>query len=381
MPIEITQVQLKIDSQKLKDEFIQVFKNLNGFNITDQNEKKEPDLLIYELNADYNTDLEKIKSYIEKTNQTEVFLFSKRSEPEVIIKALQIGAKEFFQSPYKDETIIDALGRFRDRQKKSKQKISEISGKVISIFGSKGGVGTTTVAVNLAVSIAKQQAIPSVVLLDMNIIFGEVPIFLDMSPKHHWGDITKNIDRLDEFFLSNILTKHDSGVHILPSPKYLSDYPPPTPPVMETLLNLIKENFEYVIIDLGQSINETALRILQNSDLIQIVTIQTLPCLSNTNRLIKIFLEYGHTNADNLGIILNRYYKKGMVSIESAEEGIGRKMSWVIPNDYLTTMSAINSGQPLCQIAPRSKIVTSYDSYTEKKIIKKKRKRKKRWFF
>ncbi len=337
--------------------------------------------MICELGDNYEEELNKFQTFLDKTDTTEIFLVSKRSDPEILIQALRIGIKEFFPVPLKPDVIKEALDRFKKRHEKLQHKISGAPGKIYSVLGSKGGVGTTTVAVNLAVSIAVNQENPSVALLDMNIVFGDVPILLDISPKHNWSDITKNIDRLDEFFLSNILFEHATGVHVLPSPRYLSNHPSPTPIVMETLLNLMKKKYDYIIIDLGQSMNDNALRIIQMSDLVHIVAIQSLPCLSNTNRLIKSMVEYGYVDEEQVKIVLNRYLKKGMVSIASAEEGVGRKLSWVIPNDYSTTMSAINSGKPLYQIEKKSSIVKSFNDYVGKLLGVKIKKKKKGWFF
>lgn len=181
-------------------------------------------------------------------------------------------------------------------------------------------------------------------MLDLNIGFGEVPMFLDITPRHHWGDITENIDRLDETLLENILSAHKSGVRILPSPGYFEKHQPPDVSVMESLLNLMLYHYDYILIDIGQSINDTTLEILKLSDLVQIIAIQSLPCLSNTNRIVQSIIDYGYIEKDNVHVILNRYLKNSVVTRESVEEGIGRKLSWTIPNDYSNTMAAINSG-------------------------------------
>lgn len=374
-------VKLAVKNQELNTEFKNAIDETREFKVITPEKQQQPDLLICELGDNYEEELNKFQTFLDKTDTTEIFLVSKRSDPEILIQALRIGIKEFFPVPLKPDVIKEALDRFKKRHEKLQHKISGAPGKIYSVLGSKGGVGTTTVAVNLAVSIAVNQENPSVALLDMNIVFGDVPILLDISPKHNWSDITKNIDRLDEFFLSNILFEHATGVHVLPSPRYLSNHPSPTPIVMETLLNLMKKKYDYIIIDLGQSMNDNALRIIQMSDLVHIVAIQSLPCLSNTNRLIKSMVEYGYVDEEQVKIVLNRYLKKGMVSIASAEEGVGRKLSWVIPNDYSTTMSAINSGKPLYQIEKKSSIVKSFNDYVGKLLGVKIKKKKKGWFF
>lgn len=379
--MKLIHVKLAVKNQELNDEFKNAINETSEFKIVSQEENQQPDLLICELGDNYEEELNQFQLFLDTTDTTEIFLVSKRSDPEILIQALRIGIKEFFPVPLKPDLIKDALDRFKKRHEKLQLKTSGSPGKIYSVLGSKGGVGTTTVAVNLAVSIAVNQETPSVALLDMNIVFGDVPILLDISPKHNWGDITQNIERLDEFFLANVLTEHATGVHILPSPRYLNNHPSPTPPIMETLLDLMKKKYDYIIIDLGQSMNETALKILQMSDLVHVIAIQSLPCLSNTNRLIKSIVEFGYVDKEHVRIVLNRYLKKGMVSLASAEEGVGRELSWVIPNDYSTTMSAINSGKPLCQVAKKSKIVKSFNDYVEKLLGGETKKKKKGWFF
>jgi pilus assembly protein CpaE len=242
-------------------------------------------------------------------------------------------------------------------------------------------VGTTTVAVNLAMSLLKAQKRQSVVLVDMNTLFGEVPLFLEMSPKFHWGEITKNIDRLDKTFLSNILTPHKSGIRVLPSPAYLNGHLNPTPEIMTRLLDIMKKMFDYVLIDTGQSTNDQSLRVVELSDTLLLITILSLPCLSNTNRLIKSFLDLGYIGSDRIKVVLNRHTKNNDISLKDAEAGIKRELFWVIPNDFNTTMAAINNGKPLAQIASRAAITKSFEEMARALHQSKVRQEKKKWRF
>ncbi|MDZ7666376.1 MAG: P-loop NTPase [Desulfotignum sp.] len=252
----------------------------------------------------------------------------------------------------------------------------------MSVIGSKGGVGTTTIAVNLADALAKKSIAPAVAIIDMNMVFGDIPMFLDITPKHSWGDITKGFDRLDEFFLANVMTISAGGLHVLASPRYLDDNPEPTSRMMEALLTLMTQKYDYIVIDLGQSLNDAAFKTLQLSTLVQIVTIQSLPCLSNTNRLIQSLLKNNYTSEENLNIVLNRYIKKGMVNLETAKEGLGQDIGWIVPNDYDTSMTAINAGKTLFDTAPKSKLAKSFAGYADSLLPENNDKKKKKgWFF
>lgn len=372
-------IKLAFDNIILADEVRQAVQEFEMMTIIPESDEQVADLIVFELKS--ASDLDQIQTCIERTEDTEVFLLSGNSDPQVLIKAIRLGVNEFLPLPLESDVMKESMIRFLERQKKKKSRGDKAAGKIISVVGSKGGVGTTTIAVNLAVTMALAKKELSVALVDMNILFGEIPMLLNISPKYHWGDIMKNMDRLDEFFLSNILSIHSSGVHVLPSPRYLENHPIPSPSAITVMMDLMTSKYDYIIVDLGQSLNETALSILFRSEIVQIVTIQSLPCLSNTNRLIKSFTDFADIDKEKITIVLNRYFKKGMVTLENAQEGIGKKMSWVIPNDYITTMSAINSGKPLYQVAPKSQIVECFNTYVETLFPHEKKKEKKwKWF-
>jgi len=118
--------------------------------------------------------------------------------------------------------------------------------------------------------------------------------------------------------------------------------------------------FDHIVIDVGQSTNDTALKIFEAADAILLVTTPNLPCLTNTSKLITSLKDMGYFNEQRLKVILNRYIKKGDISLEDVEAGIGQEVFWTIPNDFRTTMSAINNGKPLFGIAPKAAITKNF---------------------
>jgi pilus assembly protein CpaE len=321
--------------------------------------------LIYELGKDLEKDIAMIQSLLTENAVGEVFLTCENPEPKILMKAIRIGVHEFFAQPVESEEVKQALELFKTRRNESIPAVACKNGHIITTFGSKGGVGTTTVAVNLAVAIAQKDNRKSVALIDMNTLFGEIPLFLEVSPKFHWGEITKHIDRLDNTFLTNVLTRHSTGLHILPSPAYLNGHIRPTPDTISRLLDLMKGMFDYVIIDGGQSTDDTVLRVVELSDTLLLITILSLPCLANSNKLIKSFVELGYLRKDQIKVVVNRYMKKSEIPLNDAKAGIGEDLFWIIPNDYRTTMSAINQGKPLSKIAPKALITQNFKNFAE----------------
>jgi pilus assembly protein CpaE len=359
----------------------EIVSSTGGYQVQKSGDNQKPDLLIFELGQNTEKDFRIIESLLDSRSVGNVFLLSESTEKSVLIKAIKIGAKEFFTLPLEEQEIRVALVAFKSKNGKSNQKESNQSGRIIDVIGSKGGVGTTTVAVNLAVSLARNKNTPSVALVDLNMLFGEIPIFLAFKPNYHWGEITKDISRLDNTFLMNILSKHSSGVYILPSPHHLNGDRPCTPGIIEHLFGLMQKTFDFVVVDSGQSLNDTSLKVLEMSTEVLLISLLSLPGLANTNKLLTSFHNLSYLPKDRIRIVINRYLKKSTISIEDAEETINRKIFWTIPNDYKTTMAAINDGKALFQFASKAPVTKSLNELAAALIPGQEKGDKKSWAF
>jgi pilus assembly protein CpaE len=355
-------VKIEVKQAGLRRKLDEIIRSTGRMQVQRAQDTRRTDLLLFELGDDTANEFHYIESLLNSEVIAEVFLISENSVPDVLLQAIRTGAKEFFPQPLNEEELRQALEKFKDRRDKPGRKDPDGIGRIITVIGSKGGVGTTTVAVNLAVNLAgKKSATPSVALIDMNMLFGEIPLFLELKPGFHWGEITKNIVRLDSTFLMNILTKHPSGVYVLPSPRHLNNREPIIPELVGRLIGFMQRIFDFVIIDGGQSLDESSLKILEMSDIVLLITLLSLPCLSNTNRLLESFGDLGYLPKERVRIVANRYLKNSDISLRDAEESIGKKVFWTIPNDYKTTMSAINNGKPLSQIASKSPVARNME--------------------
>ena len=124
-----------------------------------------------------------------------------------------------------------------------------------------------------------------------------------------------------------------------------------TPEIIERLLTLMRNEFDFIVIDGGQSLDENSLKILEMSDFVLLVAVLNLPCLANVKRLLWTFQKLGFPGKENIRTVINRYHKKSLISLKEAEASIGQKIFWLIPNDFPTTMSAINQGKVLSSVA------------------------------
>jgi pilus assembly protein CpaE len=351
-------VRFEIKQPKVKEELEGIISSTEGFQLDNSSSTVSCDLLILEIGEDLKKEFQLAQNLQDSGMAREIFFTSSRLDPELLLQALRVGAKEFFPQPIKKEEVKAALLQLKERR--GKGKIGEEKrkhGKIIDVIGSKGGVGNTTLAVNLAASLIETPGPPLVALIDMNLLFGEIPIFLNIESVLNWGEIARNMSRLDATYLMSILSKHASGVYVLPSPTGLDGVNVANPEIIEKLLGLMRSVFDYIVIDGGQAIDDISMKILEMSDMVLLVAILSLPCLTNVKRLLWIFQKLGYPQQEDIRIVINRHHRKlTVITPKEAEESINQKIFWFVPNDYPTTMSAINQGKTLSTVAPGAEV-------------------------
>lgn len=372
-------IKISVKDPAVSNSVFSVLREDPDVEIVDLQSSLPADLMILELEETDREIMEKIEVLLESNAAGELLLMSENPASYLLMRLMRLGVKEFLPLPLDEQEFKIAIDRFKARAVPGDDPAQKKNGRVISVIGSKGGVGTTTVAVNIGVYLAGSGKNTSVALLDMNTLFGEIPLFLDLVPRFHWGEITKNIERLDRMFLMNILAKHKSGVHLLPSPSYLNGNNAPSMEVIDRLLGLMREMFDYVVIDAGQSLVDSNLRALQHSNQVFLISLLNMPCLSNTNRLIKSLTELGYVSKEQLKVVINRYLKKSEITVKDAESGIGTEIFGLIPNDYRTTMAAINQGKPIQEVAPKSIVATTLEEMTRNLYPQAKAPNKRKW--
>ncbi|UCF85084.1 MAG: AAA family ATPase [Desulfobacteraceae bacterium] len=359
MSKNIISVQLSIRNSEVKSGLEKILRSAEGFEVLKTPHPQLVDLLIIETEQKFEKDIDQIKSFLDSRRVNEVFITSADVNPDLLLKAMRIGIKEFFPQPLNEQEVKRALKDFQQRRVSRPEPEPSKSGRIINIMGSKGGVGTTTIAVNLAAGLAEMPERYAIALVDMNTLFGEIPLFLNLNPKYHWGEITRHIERLDPTFLMKILTRHSSGIQILPSPSSLNGQQPATPEVVSRLLGLMKRMFDFVIVDGGQILNDNTLKVFEMSERMLLVSLLNLPCLRNAFNILQSLSNYGYHTSEYVNIIINRYIKRSEITIEDAEKSLKNKIFCILPNDFKTTIDAINQGKTLFEIASKSATTAS----------------------
>ncbi|MEW5801471.1 MAG: AAA family ATPase [bacterium] len=353
MPENSISVRFRIKTQKIREELEEAISSIEGF-VLQRSESSQPcDLLIMEMGDDPAEEFRLVNDFQTLGIAGEVFLTSDVTDSETLLKALRTGVREFFPQPLQREEVKTALIHFKERFAEQKGqggagKSSSKKGKIIAVLGSKGGTGTTTVAVNLAACLAGPGGGQSIALLDIGFPFGDVSLYLGIKPLFDWTEAVRNISRLDNTYLTSILTKHSSGIYVLPSPARLSGEQEIASEDMKALLEVMRTMFDFIIVDCAQALDGAGRMVLKESDTVLMVTLLSLPCLVNVKRILSTFRDFGYPSEKDIQILANRVHKNSPVSLKEAEESVKKKFLWVFPNNYQLTMRAINQGKSLC---------------------------------
>ena len=193
-------------------------------------------------------------------------------------------------------------------------------------------------------------------LSDLDLALGDADVFLDTIPDYTVVDVAQNITRLDFTLLKRSLTKHASGLYLLPRPVQLQDLSLVTPEDLHRVIGLLKASFSHLIFDLSKSYSEIDFVALKAANHVLLVTQLDLPCLRNVVRLMMSFAEVEGL-AEKVKVVVNRVgLDNGQISLKKAQETMGREIYWQIPNDYRTMVDVRNNGIPLLEHSPRAAI-------------------------
>jgi len=300
-----------------------------------------------------------VAEMLARRGDREVFLTAADYDAEVLMRLMRQGVREFFPQPVSHEEVRMALWRFKERRESRLGPRAAKQGRILAVFGAKGGVGTTTLAVNLAAACLTHKPGATVALMDMNLPFGEAQLFLDIVPKYHWGEVLGNINRLDATYLMSVMSRHASGLFLLAPPSRLDDLQMATPEHISRLLEVLRQTFDTVVIDLGMYLDEITLKVMDIADVIVLVCVQNLPCLANVRRFLDNIRQAEAGLDDKLKIVVNRHLEESDLVIGDMEKALGLPVFWRVPNDYKTTLAAINQGKTLLDVAPRLPVTRS----------------------
>lgn len=372
MDMERIPVVLAIEDPQAKAELERRFRDLPGFELCRDVADAPTGLQVLGIGADAEKDMQRALMRLGAGLPGEIFLTGKDPDPGLLLRAMRAGIKEYLVQPVTDGDFASAIERFRKRQG-CRNPDTTTKGKLVMVTGAKGGIGVTTVATNLAFELGRLEP-GTTALLDLGRPMGEVPIFLDLEYRYTWADVAENIARLDATYLESAMTRHASGLWVLPSPGVL-DEGGLEPAVLRRLLAELRNRFGRVVIDDNGSLDDASLEALEAADVVLLVMALSLPCLARVKQILETLRTMRPLVCRKIQLVANRHLSASEIGVAEAEEILQQKIFWLVPNDYAATLSAINQGKPLAEAEPKSPatraIAALAQELTQRKLPKK----------
>lgn len=311
-----------------------------------------------------------IRSLLNASLNLEVFLTASRTDPQVLLEAFRLGVKEFLPQPLTRQDVEPALLRFEERFNGRVSGSEMESGRVVAVIGARGGVGSSTVATNLAASIQQTKPREPVALMDLDLHGGDLGLFLDLRPPQGLKHLAQDISRLDETIVRSSLVTHGSGLLLLASGYEGFDEIDPATGSTMRIIGLLRSMHRHVFVDCGHVLEPSVKEALDCSDQIVVVTTLSLPVIRRTKRLLGI-LGAAHYPAGKVVVVVNRYVNEQKELLSETEDMLGMRVAGLIPNDYETARDAIEHGKPLVTMASRSTIGQWYLGEADRLIADK----------
>jgi len=302
----------------------------------------ECDAFVIELDTDADIGLDLVEVICTRKPSTTVMVYAQSHQADLLVRCMQAGAREFLAGVLKQDTVAEAL--LRASARRVEQTAKKTRGKLLTFWGAKGGCGVTTLATNFALALRTETS-GEVSLVDLNPQLGDVAVLLGLTPRFTINDALQDPNRMDEEFISTMVTKHKSGVSVLAAPDQYSSSLAVETRSVGRMLELIGGGFPYAVVDAGMSLGNGAETLFQMSDVVYLVTQVDITSLRNTQRLITHLQRFSQLKIE---LVINRYEARKMdFDEERLAKTVGMAPKWRVPNDYPAVRRASNTGVPV----------------------------------
>jgi pilus assembly protein CpaE len=312
------------------------------------------DLVVVPLHELAPVQLAELDQLVRRERFSFVIGTAPRSDPELIVRGLRAGIHEFLVSPPDPSELAGAVDRLMRRAPAEVRR-----GQVFAVYSPKGGLGTTSIAVNLADAYARTHAESRVALADLSVGGGDVRVFLNLSPAYHMGDLVKKLDRADAELFYSLLTPTRRGIWVLPGP----DDPELDDELgasrIGSMIDQLRVHFAFTVLDCEHHLSERTVAALDAADRVVLVTQLNVPSLRGMQRMLALCRQLGYPS-EKLCVLVNRYKADDVLTLKDASQVLTCEVATTLPNDYQLSSSALTQGVPVAQLSADAELSRSY---------------------
>jgi len=369
------------------DELVVISESPGGSAAIDNIENIEPDLIVMSLDSGDPDVLNLAERVILYRPRTFVVLVSETMDLELVQSAMRIGAHNLVEFPKDPAQFAEYLKTVYNNETTRITAVTDHKSlawmsRVITVFGSKGGLGKTTIATNLAVKLAESKK--KVALVDLDLQFGDVYIYMDIEPKDTIAELVQEVFVPNIDAVRSYMIVHSSGVHVLCAPKSPEYADVVSAERIQSLLRLLRSYYDYVIIDTPPTFDDVTITAIEASSTVLFVTGLDISILKNSK--LSISLLNSLQQKDKVRIVVNRAVEINTVTLSDVQAVIGCPIWAKIPSDYKIAVSALNRGVPFVLGEPNCKLsqaigdiarllISGADDYDIQKLTPKEQKK------
>jgi len=332
-------------------------------------EKLRPDVILMDINMPVLDGIAAAEAISLRVPASSIIMMSVQGEQEYLRRAMAAGAREYIVKPFTSDELTATIYRVYELEKKRKIHTqgsyiprSRPEGQVITVFSTKGGVGKTTLAVNMGVSLVQDFGF-SVALLDLDLQFGDVAVMLNLMPRQTFSDLAAEFQQLDGELLESYLMRHSSGLRVLAAPSRPEYAELVTAPLVEKVINLLKTRYDYILIDTPGIFTDPSLVALDHAHQILLVLSLDLPTLKNVKLGLEVLDSLHHK--DKVKVVLNRATPEMGMGPGDVEKTLALPLTSQVPSDGRLVVGGVNKGIPFLLSHPQSRVAESLRRLTQ----------------
>jgi pilus assembly protein CpaE len=353
-------------------------------------QEANPDVVLMDINMPDMDGIAATEAIRQKMPAVQVVILSVQGDQNYMRRAMLVGARDFLTKPPMPDELVAAIRRAGKMAREERAKATQVyvvaqgssnraatatlttRGKIVLVYSPKGGTGCTTIAVNLAVALQNEET--RVVIVDANLQFGDVAIFLNEQGKNTVIDLAPRVDELDPEIVDSVMIKNAAtGVHVLASPSRPENAEKINADQFAKLLRYLRQVYAYVVVDSSAYLTDVTLAVLDVADAIVLIATQDIPSIKN-NRLFLDLLLTLNVPTDKIAFVMNKFDKRIAISPEKVGENLKQQVVAVIPLDERTVIPAANRGVPFMldnKTQPASKGIYTLVEALRAKLVKR----------